>query len=101
MKRTRNMFYEVTEESRELLIVAENDGTLYERYIKPVIANLQKKYNNGIYDVNKAVDAYYHIATVASEQYYKDFGYRFSVQQRFTAAVDMERDYRDCIIPQN
>lgn len=99
MKRTKNMYYEVTEESRELVLVAENDGDLYERQIKPVIKNLQKKYNKGVYDVDKAVDAYYHIATAASEKYYRDFGYRFSVQQRFTAAVIMEQDFRDCIIP--
>lgn len=99
MKRTKNMYYEVTEESRELVLVAENDGDLYEHYIKPVIKNLQKHYNKGVYDVDKAVDAYYRIATEASNRYNKDFGYRFSVQQRFTAAVVMEQDFRDCVIP--
>ena len=99
MKRTKNMYYEVTEESRELVLVAENDGALYALHIKPLIINLQQKYDKGIYDADKAVDAYYRIATLASDKYYRDFGYRFSVQQRFTAAVQMEQDFRDCVIP--
>lgn len=43
----------------------------------------------------KAVDAYYYIATEASKNYNKDFGYSFSVSDRFSAAVDMEEYYRE------
>ena len=34
-------------------------------------------------------------ATEASKMYNKDFGYSFSVQDRFTAAVEMEEYYKE------
>ena len=95
MKRTKSMIYNPTEESRELFLVATNDGDLYRRMITPIINNLRKKAIKGTYDNDKAVDAYYYAATEASNQYKKDFGYSFSVQDRFTAAVEMEEYYRD------
>lgn len=95
MKRTKSMIYNPTEESRELFLVATNDGDLYRRMITPIINNLRKKAIKGTYDNDKAVDAYYYAATEASNQYKKDFGYSFSVQDRFTAAVEMEEHYRD------
>ncbi|MFR6539296.1 MAG: hypothetical protein ACLUPN_02345 [[Ruminococcus] torques] len=63
--------------------------------ITPIIENLRKKAIKGAYDKEKAVDAYYYIATEASKNYNKDFGYSFSVSDRFSAAVDMEEYYRE------
>ena len=97
MKRTKNMFYKESVESRELMLYATNDGDLYGRYICPVIENLKRKYKKGIYNSEKAVDAYFPIATEASNKYYKDFGFRFTVQQRFTVATEMEAYYREII----
>lgn len=95
MKRTKSMIYKETEESRELFLYATNSGDLYRRMITPVIDGLKKKAAAGKYDKEKAVDAYYYAATEASKMYYKDFGYSFSVGDRFTAAVEMEEYYRD------
>ena len=95
MTRTKSMIYKETVESRELFLYATNDGRLYTRMITPVIENLRKKAVKGSYDREKAIDAYYHVATEASKMYNKDFGYSFSVQDRFTAAVDMEKFYRE------
>ena len=95
MTRTKSMIYKETEESRELFLYATNDGDLYRRMITPVIQNLRKKAKKGIYDKEKAVDAFYYVACEASKMYQKDFGYSFSVQDRFTAAVDMEESYRE------
>ena len=95
MKRTKSMIYNETIESNELFLYATNDGNLYRRMILPVIENLRKKAIKGIYDSEKAIDAYYYVATEASKMYNKDFGYSFSVQDRFTAAVEMEKHYKD------
>lgn len=95
MKHTKSMKYNETTESRELFLYATNDGDLYRHMITPVINNLKKKLAKGMYDAEKAVDAYYHIATEASNKYYKDFGYKFSVGDRFTVAVDMEAYYKE------
>ena len=95
MKRTKNMTYHETTESRELFLYATNDGNLYRQMITPVIDNLHKKAQKGIYDSDKTIDAWYPVATVASNKYGKDYGYTFSVQDRYTTAVDMERYYRE------
>ena len=97
MKRTKTMIYKETEEARELFLYATNDGDLYRRMITPLIANLKKKLAKGIYDADKAVNAYYHIATEASNKYQKDFGYAFGVADRFTVAVDMEAYYKEIV----
>lgn len=89
------MIHKETVESRELFLYATNDGDLYRRMTAPTIENLRKKAVKSQYDKEKAVDAYYYIATEASKRYNKDFGYSFGVQDRFTAAVEMEEYYRD------
>ena len=95
MKRTKTMVYKPTVESRELMLYAINNGDLYRRQILPVINSLRKKAAKGTYDSGKAVDVWYYVACSASQMYDKDFGYRFSVTDRFTAAVDMEQYYRE------
>lgn len=95
MKRTKNMIYKETEESRELFLYATNDGNIYRSMVTPIINNLKKKATKGIYNSEKAVDAWYNVATEASNKYFKDFGYKFSVADRFSAAVDMEEYYRE------
>ena len=98
MKRTKNMIYNPTTETHELFLYAVNDGKLYRRMINHVLDNLEKKIGKGIYDRNKAVDAWYYVATEASKSYEKDFGYRFSVADRFTVATDMAEYYEEQIL---
>ena len=89
------MNYNETPESRELFMYATNCGNLYRQQIMPAIANLRKKAIKGTYNADKAVDLYYYIATAASDMYNHEFGYKFSVADRFTAAVDMVAYYRE------
>jgi hypothetical protein len=95
MKRTKNMIYKETTESRELFLYATNNGELYRRSISPIIENMKKKVKKGVYDSEKAVDAFYNVATLASDFYNRDFGYKFSVSDRFTVAVDMVKLYEE------
>lgn len=95
MKRTKSMKYQETTESRELFLFATNDGGLYRRMSKPVIENLRKKAAKGTYDSEKAVDAWYYVACEASKMYNKYYGYSFSVGDRFTVAVELERYYKE------
>ena len=98
MKRTKNMIYKETEESRELFLYATNNGKLYRSMVENVLDNLEKKIKKGVYDKEKAVDAWYYVATEASNRYFKDFGYKFSVTDRFTVAVDMADYYEEQIL---
>ena len=95
MKRTKSMIYNKTDESRKLLLYAINDWWLYDNMIMPVIIYLRKKAEKGTYESDKAVDAYYRIACEAPKRYEIDFGYSFSVQARFSCAVDMEKYYKE------
>lgn len=95
MKRTKSMIYKETTESTELFLYTVNHGDLYRRMITSVIENLQKKERKGIYDSDKAVDLWYYVATEASNLYHKDFGYRFTVTERFTVATKLETYFEE------
>lgn len=97
MKITKNMYVENTDASRELELYADNDRDIYFYQIKPVITNLQKKYVKGSFEATQAIVAFYHVATAASNKYYKEFGYKFSVTERWTAAYNLLQDYMEAI----
>lgn len=97
MKITRNMYVENTCESRELAVYAINNRNIYFYQIKPVISNLQKKYVKGNFDATKAIVAFYHVTTAASNLYNKEFGYKFSVTERWTAAYNLLQEYMEDI----
>lgn len=98
MKRTKNMIYTPSEEANELFLYTINDGRLYRRMTQNILDNLEKKIKKGVYDREKAVDLWYYLATEASNKYNEDFGYRFTVKQRFTVAVDMAEYYEEQIL---
>jgi hypothetical protein len=95
MRKTKNMYYKETVESRELMLYATNDGIIYKNLVTPIINNLRRKAEKGLYNAEKAIDAWYRVATEASNKYYKDYGYKFSVTDRYTVAVEMEKYYAE------
>lgn len=92
MKKTANMIYRPSAESRELYLVADNESKLYPMKCA-IESNLIKKLEKGVYDAEKATIAFFHLTTEASRQYMKDFGYAFNVTERWTAAQDMRDDF--------
>lgn len=97
MTHTRSMIYKPSEEARELFVVAINEGRLYHDRIIPALENMKRYYRKGTFNKEKAADMFFYIATAASDQYFKDFGYKFDVTARYTAAVDMVDYYMDKI----
>jgi len=91
MTKTKNMFYQTSQEATELFLYATNTSELYPQ-ICAIVRNLAKKLAKGIYDSDKAIIAFYHVVNTANNLYKKWYGYGFSVTDRYTAAVDM-RDY--------
>lgn len=98
MKHTKNMYYKDSTEAYELFLYATNTGSLYFSRVIPAINNLHNKYSKGIYNTDKAIDMYYYIATAANDLYKKEFGYSFTVTERYTAAVEMEKYYKEDVI---
>ena len=103
MKRTKSMIYTPSTESRELHLYASNTARLYDYMIVPVVRNLAKKYARGIFDADKAIDAFYPVVCEAARMYCKEFArledapHVFSVTDRFTAAADLVGEYMENI----
>lgn len=95
MKITKNMYVENTDASRELEVYAMNNRNIYFYWIKPIIGNLHKKYVKGTFDGTKALISFYHVTTAASKEYFKEFGYKFSVTERWTAAYNLLENYME------
>lgn len=94
MKRTTSMIYRPTAESDELYIFADNEERIY-RQMQDIKASLLKKVKKGVYDADKAIDAFFYAMCEASKLYAKSFGYAFTVQDRFTAAADFAREFTE------
>ena len=93
MKLTKSMYENQTIESRELYLYCDNNYELYKYSISQVLASLKRKYKKGVFDRQKAIEAFYHVATRGSELYFKDFGYKFNVNQRWNAAIELLNSY--------
>lgn len=92
MKLTKSMIYKESAEAQELYLYAVNDSAIYNMCI-PVINNIIKHIERNRYNAEKAIIAFYHIATEAAKKYNKDFGGSFTVTERWTAAQDMRDRY--------
>lgn len=95
MKRTKSMYVKKTAESEELFWFAASNDFLYRSAIQPVIQNLKKKVDKGIYDADKALDLWYVVATTAADLYKKKFGGYFDVTSRFTVAAGLAEEYAE------
>ena len=96
MKHTKSMVINPTVESHELLLFTTNESSLYPS-IKSYIKNLANKYQKNIYSSDKAIDGFYTIATNASELYNRYYGYKFTVTERYNAAIELESYYLENI----
>ena len=96
MKKTSSMIYKPDEVSEDLYLYTVNTGSLYRRTSRPIIENLARKLNKGAYDPERAIDAWYSVATEAAAMYNKELPARnFSVTTRYTVAVELESHYRE------
>jgi hypothetical protein len=60
--------------SRELRLFADNDGNLHRQSFVPVVNNLSKKMDKGVYDPAKAEKLWQYHADRAAQAYTKQFG---------------------------
>ena len=91
---------EVDEDSvRELVLYAENDGTLYQQSTAPIQKNLSKKWVKGIYDHNKAIQLWKYHADRAAKAYGREFSNNdglkiFNPAVRKAAAEEFANDWK-------
>jgi len=99
MKRTKSMRIENTVESRELEEMMSNSSDLWcQNQYNAIYDNLKRKVIKGVYDAEKAIDAVYHLAESVTKVYERDFGYRFTVTERFTAAANLSVEMHKMIL---
>lgn len=94
MKRTKAMIYQPTAQSNEL--VAYITGGAYSKDIGVLLQNLQVKMQMGKYNKIDAINSYYSLVSDAALKYQREYfsnEYKFSVTEKFTAAVDLEAYY--------
>jgi len=92
-----------SQEARELLLFAVNDGDLYRQRITPIIANVKKKIKKGTYDATLALKLWRYAADAAATKYTKEFDtpHRgssfgiFTVPMRNEVAALMQAYYED------
>ena len=105
MKKTSSMVYKKSIESKELFSYTINNGYIYREAIKPACCNIAKKHKANTFDLDKATGYFYKIANIAARAYWieccspiPEWNSIFSVQCRYTVAVDLLNYYTDYII---
>lgn len=99
MIRTKSMYYQESDASRELYFFSIDTREPYEKLLVPVRENLKKKAKAGKYNKDLAIIAYYHAVTAAAKLYSKYYGTPgeniFTVTDRYTTATDIEQHFAD------
>jgi hypothetical protein len=91
-------------EAEELALYIKNTSELYHGITKSIIENLRKKARKGVYDKERAVDAWMYAADAGAKMYDKEFGSgrgsltMFSKSSRRKAAEELARYYEENVL---
>ena len=91
----------VSDETQELYLYALNDGDLYRQQREHVEALLQKRYDKGDYDSEKAAKLWLYFADNAAKKYHKQFCgngkwfHMFNIDTRREVATLCEIEHHD------
>lgn len=88
------------DEVRELVIFIDNDGQLYQQQGAPIMRNLSRKWDKGIYDHDLAQKLWYYLAVNGAKKYGQDQGTgnglkMFSPAVRRAAAKEMADNWME------
>lgn len=105
MKKTSSMVYKRSVESKELFLCTINNRFIYQEAIQPTCRALAKKHKAGVFDLDKATECFYKVASISARDYWIKFCSStpewytiFPTQRRYTVAVDLLNHYTDYII---
>lgn len=97
MRKTRAMIFVNSHEAEELYLCTIHNGDCRNR-IKAVYTNLKKKWDKGTYDSDRAIEAWYYVAEGEAQVYNRDFGYKFTVTEKWSAALKLEEHFRNYLM---
>ena len=91
-----------TVNARELELYAVNDCLTYTRSLTPCMDNMDKKRRKGIFDNEKAVKAFEHVAEFAARRYCAEFGGKWcdmfnAATRRLVASLFLDRYLADVL----
>lgn len=84
--------------ARELKIFAENDADLYRQKTTPIVRNLRTKQARGVYDHERAVDAFMYLAEAGARKYAREFStgeHEWSKMFPRDVRLAVSREWRD------
>ncbi len=79
-------------EARELYLYAINDGDLYRQQREHIERNLQRKFDKGVYDSEKAATLWLRFADNAAKKYHKEFYCKQSCEWFVMFNIDARRE---------
>jgi len=71
---TNFMLDKLEEECDELILFIENDETLYNQRIIPIVKNVQRRLKRNDYDHDKAPKLWMYLVDAGAKKYHSDFG---------------------------
>lgn len=84
------IYDEVSAEATELYFYSINDGDLYRQQREPIEKNLQRKWDKGTYDPDKAAKLWFYFANTAAKKYHAEFCGNGKWFNLFTPAIRKE-----------
>ena len=88
MKISKNMYYQKSQEARELYLISENNAENYD-LLKPIYNCIEKHIKKGQFNAEKAIQGIYNKLYYVSKNYSRDFGYMFTTTERYTTSFDL------------
>ncbi len=91
----------ISHEAQELYLYALNDSALYHQQREHVEANLQRRFDKGEYDSEKAAKLWLYFADTAAKKYHKQFCgngkwfHMFNIDTRREMATLCESEHHD------
>lgn len=76
--------------ANELALYVENTSQVYHNVTMYTVNNLKKKFAKGLYETDKAVRAWEHVAEYAAKLYHREFGGNCRWYDTFNAATRRE-----------
>lgn len=93
MKKAKKYQYDY-QAQRELRLTLESDADLYRQRIEPIHKNLITKQARGVYKPHLGAKLFQYAVDEEARKYQKNYGFRFTVQDRRAVAKGLERSFR-------
>jgi hypothetical protein len=77
-------------DAEELVLFIQNDGELYQSQTTPMIKNLLRKMNSGVFDYDKSVQLWMYLVDAGAKKYVQDLSIDLPWHKAFPKAVRQE-----------